>query len=263
MKNLCHLILACTLTTATAIRAESPVEVVGVQIIQKAYGSENNKLVPFNSFKTGLEIALGFTVKDSGIIAIDEDNSVLTKFTDDKGTNLIVKEFGRQGFGSFPRKSDDGKIGLISVTSSKLPADGATKVLATGKIAVTTASTKKAERTKVIALKKGAAFTLGKINFKISDLDIDDDSVKLTLETSDSLEALAEVRFIGEGNTKLEADNNGSGSFGFGGKTTYSKSYSIKGKAASVILEGDIWQDAKKVEIPFDLEVTLPVATSK
>ena len=91
MKNLCHLILACTLTTATAIRAESPVEVVGVQIIQKAYGSENNKLVPFNSFKTGLEIALGFTVKDSGIIAIDEDNSVLTKFTDDKWTNLIVK----------------------------------------------------------------------------------------------------------------------------------------------------------------------------
>ena len=264
MKPFSFLFVACVLTITAPVQAEAPVEVVGVQIIEKAYGpGDNNKLVPFNSFKTGLEIALGFTVKDSGIISIDGDGSVLTKFTDDKGTNLITKEFGREGFGSFPRQSEDGKYGLISVTSSKLPAEGATKVMATGKIAVTTATTKKTERTKVIALKKGAAFTLGKINFKISDFDADDDSVKLTFETSDSLEALAEVRFIGEGNAKLEADNNGSGSFGFGGKKTYSKSYSIKGKAANIIVEGDMWQDAKKVEIPFDLSVTLPVSTSK
>lgn len=264
MKITTLLTIGSALILATSTQAQSTVEVAGVQIVQKAYGAEeNNKLVPFNTFKTGMEIALGFSIKDSGIISIDEDASVLSKFTDDKGTNLITKDFGRQGFGSFPKHSEDGKYGLTSITTTKLPADGATKVLAAGKIAVTTATTKKTERSKVVALKKGAAFALGKINFKVTDFDANDDSVRVTFETSDSLEALAEVRFIGEGNAKLEADNNGSGSFGFNGKKTYSKSYSIKGKAASVIMEADMWQDAKQVEIPFDLEVTLPVSKSK
>ena len=49
----------------------------------------------------------------------------------------------------------------------------------------------------------------------------------------------------------------------FGGKTTSSREFTIKGAAGSVLIEGDIWQDAKQVNLPFDLSVTLPVATGK
>ena len=46
MKILSLLVFSCTLNMATSIQAEPPIEVVGVQIIQKAYGSgDNNKLV--------------------------------------------------------------------------------------------------------------------------------------------------------------------------------------------------------------------------
>ena len=244
--------------------ADSPVEVVGVQIIRKAYGTDGgNKLVPFNSFKPGVEIALGVNLKDGGLISIDEDASVLTKFTDDQGTDLITKEFGRKGFGSFPKQSEDGKYGLLSVETSKLPAATATKVMAAGKIALTTASLKKPERTKAMELKKGATFALGKMNFKINQAKSGSGELELQLETTDDIKALAEVRFIGPGNTKLESDRNGSGSMSFGGKRTNTLNYTIKGAAASVIIEGDVWQDAKQVDLPFDLTVTLPVATGK
>lgn len=259
------LLLALSFSTlALPAVADSPVEVVGLQIIRKAYGAdENNKVVPFNTFNAGLEIALGFTIKEGGIISIDEDASVLTKFTDDKGTDLVIKEFGRKGFGPFPKKSDDGKYGLLSVATTKVPAATATKVMASGKIALTTASTKKTERTKVIELKKGTTFTLGKTNFKINKAAAQGDGTEVELETTDDLTALAEVRFIGSGNAKLEADKGGSGSMSFGGKKTSTIDYRIKGATASVIIEGDVWQDAKQVELPFDLTVTLPVATGK
>jgi hypothetical protein len=240
-----------------------PVEVAGFQMVGKVYGAgENNQLVPFNTFKTGLEIALGFGVKDGGIISIDEDASVLTKFTDDKGTDLVVKEFGRKGFGPFPKQSDDGKNGLVSLTTTKLPAAAATKVMASGKIAMTTAGAKKTERTKVLPLKQGGTFALGKTNFKINKAEASGDSMDIELETTDDISLLAEVRFVGPGNAKLESDRRGSGSMSFAGKKTTTVEYSIKGTAASVIVEADVWQDAKKVELPFDITVTLPVAVS-
>ena len=135
--------------------------------------------------------------------------------------------------------------------------------MAAGSIAITTASTKKTERTKVIELKKGTTFTLGKTNFKINQVKAESNGTEVELETSDDLTALAEVRFIGPDNTKLEAKKGGSSSMSFGGKTTSSREFTIKGAAGSVLIEGDIWQDAKQVNLPFDLSVTLPVATGK
>ena len=247
-----------------SVPADTPVEVVGVQIVQKAYGEkEFQMLVPFNSFKTGIEIGLGFSMKDGGIIKIDEDASVLETFADDKGTNLIVKDFGRQGFGPFPKRSEDGKAGIISLASSKLPAAGATEVTAKGKIAMTTASTKKAERSKIVELKKGATLTLGKINFKVVKVEGKGETKQISLETNDSIDALAEVRFIGENNAKLETERRGSGSMGFAGKKTYSIDYEIKEASAKVIMEADLWQDVKQVFLPFDIAVKLPMATSK
>lgn len=241
-----------------------PVEVAGFQIVRKAYGSgENSQLVPFNTFKPGVEIALGIGVKEGGIISIDEDASVLSKFTDDKGTDLIVKEFGRKGFGSFPKQTDDGKNGLLSLTTSKLPVENATKVMASGKIALTTATTKKTERTKALALKQGGKFVLGTINFKINKVETSGDDTDVELETTDDLSALAEVRFVGPGNAKLETDRRGSGSMSFAGKKTSTINYSIKKSPASVIVEADVWQDAKKVELPFDVSIALPVAVVK
>ncbi len=264
MKPSLYILALSLITLPLSAWADSPVEVVGLQIIQKAYGAgEYNKVVPFNSFKAGLEIGLGFTIKEGGIISIDEDASVLTKFTDDKGTDLVVSEFGRKGFGPFPKQSEDGKYGLVSLATSKLPATTATKVMASGKIALTSASIKKAERTKVVELKKGATFTLGKMNFKINKATTGGEGTEIELETTDDLKALAEVRFIGSGNAKLEADKRGTGSMSFGGKRTTTMDYTIKGATPSVIIEGDVWQDAKQMELPFDLTVTLPVATVK
>jgi hypothetical protein len=39
--------------------------------------------------------------------------------------------------------------------------------------------------------------------------------------------------------------------------------YSVKGVHPKVIIEAEIWQDAKEVKIPFDLTVKLPVTTLK
>ena len=53
-----------------------------------------------------------------GIVELDEDNCLLTSVTDDAGTDL-----GEQAeYGSFPKTSDDGSVGMIEIESRLRPA---------------------------------------------------------------------------------------------------------------------------------------------
>ena len=66
---------------------------------------------------------------------------------------------------------------------------------------------------------------------------------------------IVEVNWLDAAGKKLEADAGGSGSFGFGGKTTYSRYWTVKGTPASVEFVG--WTDMKTVSVPFAATVAI------
>ena len=258
------LVTLVPLLALSAIVNAQTLEVVGIQLIQKTLGSDDSeKIVPFNTFKSGLEIAIGIQQQDGTIIDLDNDDSTLTKFSDDKGTNLIVEEFGRRGFGAFPKVSKDGKAGMISLTTPRVPAAGASEVQAAGFIFITAASSKKTEKTELLDFKKGTVFKVGKISFTMTKAAVDTDETEVELETNNDIKELASLRFIGGNGEVLPSDRQGFSSMGFSGARTMTIDYSVKGVHPKVIIEAEIWQDAKEVKIPFDLTVKLPVTTLK
>jgi hypothetical protein len=92
---------------------------------------------------------------------------------------------------------------------------------------------------------------------------VDTDETEVELETNNDIKELASLRFIGGNGEVLPSDRQGFSSMGFSGARTMTIDYSVKGVHPKVIIEAEIWQDAKEVKIPFDLTVKLPVTTLK
>ena len=92
---------------------------------------------------------------------------------------------------------------------------------------------------------------------------MDTDETEVELETNNDIKELASLRFIGGNGEVLPSDRQGFSSMGFSGSRTMTIDYSVKGVHSKVIIEAEIWQDAKEVKIPFDLTVKLPVTTLK
>ena len=92
--------------------------------------------------------------------------------------------------------------------------------------------------------------TLKKVENKGSDTSVE-------VESPQSMNSIVEVNWLDAAGKKLEAQSGGSGSFGFGGKTTFSREWTVKGTPASVEFVG--WTDMKSVSVPFQAAVSIGV----
>ncbi len=253
--------LAALSFLAPGARAADGVEIspAGLKIVTVAYGKEFMKTAPFQSFNTGTELALGVTVKGTRIIALDEDKSELTSFTDDKGTDLA----GDKGdFGSFPKVSEDGLFGILEVSGAGIPAAGATKIMAKGTLAVTLGGKTATTRSKAVAIKKGTTFTLGDYKFSLTETGESGDDEKptsITIQAKQNLDGVAEFRFFTEDGKAIEASANGSSSSGFNNSVTIEKFFHLGTKAKTILVEIDAFTDLKAEMIPFDITTGLGV----
>jgi len=235
-------------------------KVSGIRVIRETIGEGFNGLVPFNTQSKGTSLALLIDTGGGSIIKIDDDASKLESFTDSSGADLMVKAkgFNRNGFGSFPKVSEDGKMALVEINAVGVPAKGADKVTAKGTLVIHTASKKKTVKSMPIELKKGTKFTLGGIELKITKAgkpDFGDDPLAVQFQTSNkAIQMLAGVKFYDSSGTEIESEESGSSSMGFGKKFTYGEDYDLK-KAVTgkVIVEFEVWTDLKESEIPFDI----------
>ena len=256
------LLFTCIGLAATSHAQTSPkVKVAGVRVINQVIGTENNKLVPFNTFSKGSALAL-LVESSNAIIKFDERASKVDSFTDDKGTNLLVKEkgsFQNAGFGSFPKISEDGKAAMIEISGGGVPAAGAMSLETKGTMIFQTASEKKAVRSKPFEFKKGTPVTVGDIEMKVNSVDkpnFGDNAVQIEFQTSNKgITMLAGVKFFDASGKELESESAGSSSMGFGNKYTYGRGFSLK-KAVTgkVIVEFDMWTDLKEVKVPFSIK---------
>ena len=254
--------LAAALCLPSGVVAQSSpkVKTVGIRVIREVVGEDSDKLVPFNTFEKGTAVALLIESGGASIIKVDERASKIVSFKDDGGKDLMVnsKGFNRNGLGSFPKVSEDGKAAVVEVNAAGVPDAGASKVVVEGTLVLQTASEKKAVKSAPFELKKGAAVKVGDIEMTLKSVgkpSFGDDAVELGFETSNKgITMLASVKFYDESGKELESESRGSSSMGFGNKFTYGKDYSLKEAVeGKLVVEFEVWTDLAETEVPIKI----------
>jgi hypothetical protein len=252
-------LLGASLFAVPANLRAQKAEFSGIQFIARSYGQGNDAIRPFQAFDDGVKLAFIVNQPAGGIIGFELDESVVETFADDKGTKLFASGGFKNGFGSFPRVSADGKAGIFTLEGTVAPAAGATKVIAKGKVLMK-AATKK-ETVKAGAVAKSAKLTCKALTIEVKGMEKAGSDSRISLTCSENMDSIVEANWLDASGKKLESEGAGSGSFGFGGKKTYTRDYSVKGTPATV--EFVMWSDMKITEVPFEAGITLATAAAK
>ncbi len=255
-----YVVAAAALMLVSRASAQSlAAEYAGIQIVAQSYGDKNNALRPFQAFDDGVKVAFLVKSPAGGIIGVESKQGSIETFVDDKGTKLHVAGDFKNGFGSFPGISQDGKAAMFTVEGTIAPAAGATKVTVKGKVSLQVATTK--ETVKGGAVTKGGKLTFKTLAMTLKKVEKQGSDTRVEVESPQSMNAIVEVNWLDAAGKKLEGEAGGSGSFGFGGKTTFSREWTVKGTPASVEFVG--WTDMKSVSVPFDTTVAIGATGAK
>ena len=233
---------------ATATGKEPEIVAGGVQIARVVVADNEFSAKPFNS-DNGTKIVLWVKMPaGQGLIEIDEDESLLQSFGDDKGTNMGGK------FGSFPREFTDGAGGTIEIASTGFAAAGATALVAEGSVAMTVATGTRKIRAAKVLLQNNTKFTFEKTPIVVDQVEAETDSMKFTLNLPRRLmESIKGVAFFDVKGQPIEGSRTGSGYM----NDAAEMGFTVKTAAKTLTLEFETWQGLRTIKVPFKVRAAL------
>jgi hypothetical protein len=256
--------LGMLLFTVFAPQGKGKVEVVGVHITKTAYKEDKDLWVGSGS-GPGVRLDVVATSDEGGIIKLDDKKSKITKFADDKGTDLLKKPAGSDdgfsGFGPigpFAKVSKDTKACLLSVDGKSVPAAGAKSIQLEGTIVLIVGKGKEVAKENV-ELRKGVGFKAGGVAFKIDSVgkpDFGDAAMQLQLSTKEGSK-VAQVRFLDSTGKEIDAKPAGSSSMSFGDDTSYSWNYDFKQEVKAAAIEVTLWKGVANLDIPVKASISV------
>ncbi|HET7746138.1 MAG TPA: hypothetical protein VFM29_02490 [Vicinamibacteria bacterium] len=232
-----------------AAAAAAAVEVAGVRIIGPGYGEDGTELRAFNE-SPGLALALAVKAPGkTGIVDIDEDKCSIETVTDDKGTNLMEEA----RFGSFPKVSKDGSVGMVDLEVRVRPAAGSSMVKATGSLVYMAATGTKPVKAKV-GLENGKTFKIGTTTVTVDGVTVEEGRTNLTFKLPKStMLTIKDVRFLDDAGQPLEGNRMGSGWM----NDQAEMSFALQTAAKTATFEFDVWQGVKENTVPFTVQAGL------
>ena len=248
---LCALILPGFTT-----QAEITVKPAGLRLIGPGYGDRFGGGVKAFSSRKDVTVALMIRSDDGAIIAVDDDASKITSVTDDKDADL--KQKGDFEFWGFPEFSDDRKAALIEIEGDAVPSAGNTRIDLKGSLALMVASKKETSKSEAVKPVKDALVKAGDFEFIISGIekpDFGDAALSITLRIKRKIDTIAAFRFLDTAGNEIESDSTMSSSSGFNQNVTIERTFDLMKKPESFVLELDVWTDAKKLDLPFEISV--------
>jgi hypothetical protein len=239
-------------------------EVVGIHVTKTPYKEDKDLWVGSGS-GSGVRLDVIVTSDEGGIIKLDDKKSKITKFADDKGTDLLKKPAGSDdgfsGFGPigpFAKVSKDAKACLLNVDGKSVPASGARTLQLEGTFVLIVGKGKEVAKENV-ELRKGATFKLGGVAFKIDAVgkpDFGDAAMQLTLSTKEGSK-VAQVRFLDAGGKEIDAKPAGSSAMSFGDDTSYSWNYDFKQEVKAAAIEVTLWKGVANLDVPVKVSVSV------
>jgi hypothetical protein len=208
----------------------------------------------------GVELQLAARVPGKPILAVDGDKSRLVRLVDDQGTDLA--KGAPTGFFSWISLSNAFRdeptdTCLLDVKTSTLPAAGAGRLELEAEVALISASGSVTNEQKV-KLEKGAKVTCGPVPMTLGSVEkssFGGSALNVQLSSEQRMDAIKSVVFVDAKGNEIEVQPMGEGSFGFGGKKTYTKSFGLPKKLGEVTVRITSYAKMGTVKLPVKLSI--------
>jgi hypothetical protein len=196
-------------------------------------------------------LAIEYRHEAGGMLELDSEASRLERFTDDRGTDLANEDSPFGPFDTMARVSEDGRHLVFVVPSDALPAAGATGVSAAGVLAVRCGSQQEDVTSEPVALRAGAAFTVGGYRLTIRDVGPSQwgEGHALTLESRTELAAIDGWALVLPDGSEVAA----SPSMSMSGMGSWQQTLELDEPVERASLRITRWTDLRTVEVPFEV----------
>jgi hypothetical protein len=248
MLTLAALFSSTSLLAAGENRSKT-LRVVTLSIV-KPLADEDSELI-FWGRRAGTAIELIVSQPGKRLLALDERASQLTRFTDDKKTDLSKTE--RDGcFEDFNRRvSPDGTRLGFGIRTTVVPAAGATRLLLKGKLVLLIGTQEKTAEVKKVALEGGGSVKVGPCEVRKDKTRSGEGSL---VEVKHSEPNLKSITFLDKDGKVLPSEW-AAGSFVRNGQTTYTVEYRVKGKIENGTVRVTYFSKVERVTVPLDLDI--------
>ena len=263
-------LIACSLTVALVAQgrqaapprpappaaggANPEIVVGGIQVAKVIVSADDFSAKPFNS-DNGTKLVLWIKMPaGQGLIEIDEDASLLQVFGDDKATDLGGK------FGSFPEEFKDGTGGTIDITSSAVPAAGATALIAEGTVTLSVATGTRHVKVPNVSIANDKKFTVGTTSMTIAEVETDGDDLKFTVKLPrQTMVGIKGVTFADAKGEALDGHRTSSGYM----NDAAEMGFSVKTSNKTLTLDFEMWQGQRTIKAPFKVRAGLGLGGGK
>lgn len=231
------------------------VEVAGLRVVAPAPANKD-ELRAFN-WTAGVTIALLVTSPQGKIIDFAWDESKITSFVDDKGTDLVAKRdhfhpdfelWSNHGEGS-------GEQIEVEAVAAGIPAKGANGIKVSGKMILRVAGTTNVLVAENVTMKEGTEFALGNTKLTVSLAEMREGAFRVTLSGKGDRTQFSEIQFQDRDGNSIEAaqqanwENTATGEFHLG--------YRLEKPVAKAKIIVAVWADLKTIEVPFSVQTGL------
>jgi len=200
-------------------------------------------------------LAIRLDYPRGGIVELRGDHSVLDSFQDDLGADL--RKEGAQ-FGPFEmmsQVSDDRRSVVFVVPSDRLPGPRATRLTASGTVALLVSNSNTEARSPVVSLAVGESIVAGPFTFRITRVGASEWNTgwSITLSTKQDLGGVRGFALIEADGTRVEL----SPSMSISGGGTWSQTLECERELESGALVIDYWESPRLAQLPFEVSAGL------
>jgi hypothetical protein len=234
------------------------VQVVAVMVVAPEGGKDTRSYC----WKPGTTVSASLTLPAGKIVKLNQEESKLSSFTDDKGTDLMAgppsqDPFNKPGI-SFQSSDAEGKSSVIfDLKASGQPAKGATMLNISGTLNAQIAGSTKQFTIENVEMKTNVSFSLGDLPVMISEVGTNrnawmakDYKYSVTFSSPRNMDGISSLEFFDAQGNKIESRKSSWG----GGFLGYMMQFDIKQNVDHAKIVANCWQDLKTVEVPIAIK---------
>ena len=242
-------------TASTFAQDKVKLQIAGFSVGQKDPSSDFGQGLSMMR-QPGLEVDLHFHAPKETVLSLDAKKTKIVLKQDD-GTELPLEEMFD---GNFRLNLDEKpEKGVLSMRTSEIPAKGTKQIQLEGDLVLVVGRDLKTVDVE-IALEEGKELKFGPLDATVGEIgDAFGEPFKKTFQLSSKkpFDAIASIEFVDAKGKVIESSSGGSGSFGFGGDITYSRSWQIASDANSIKAKVSYYTKTEILEVPCKLEFGL------
>lgn len=234
------------------------VQVVAVMVVAPDGGKDNSRSF---CWKPGTTVSASLTLPAGKIVKLNQEESKLISFTDDKGTDLMAgpqsqDPFNKPGI-SFQSSDSGASSAIFDLKASGQPAKGATMLNISGTLNAQIAGSTKQFAVENVEIKTNVSFSLGDLPVMISEAGTNRNAwsakeykYSVTISSLRNLDSISSLEFFDANGNKIEAVKRSWG----GGFLGYMIQYDVKQNMDHAKIVATCWQDLKTVDVPISIK---------